>query len=120
MMKQVKFYCHRNTSSDSKSVLLRITGTSTLILRWGNIEAITQGELDATGIVVLHLTVHHPSAVKHDMDDASIEEVVACQFDVETALEEVFADAERELGISAVNPNVRARIAVSVHIEVSL
>ena len=106
MMKQVKLYCHRNTSSDSKSVLLRITGTSTLILRRSDIEAVLQGELDATGIVVLHLTVHHPIAVKHDMVDASIEEVVACQFDVETALEEVFADAEREHWISAVNPNV--------------
>ena len=105
-MKQVKFYCHRNTSSDSKSVLLRITGTGTLVLRWGDIEAVTQGELDATGIVVLHLTVHHSIAVKHDMVDASIEEVVACQFDVETALEEVFADAEREHWISAVNPNI--------------
>ena len=40
------------------------------------------------------------------MVDASIEEVVACQFDVETALEEVFADAEREHWISAVNPNI--------------
>ena len=106
MMKQVKFYCHRNTSSDSKSVLLRISSTSTFVLGWGDIETIAQGELDATGIVVLHLTVHHPIAVKHDMVDASIEEVVACQFDVETALEEVFADAEREHWISAVNPNI--------------
>ena len=90
----------------SQSVLLRITGTSAFILRWGDIEAVTQGELDATRVVVLHLTVHHPIAVKHDMVDASIEEVVACQFDVETVLEEVFADAEREHRVSAVNPNV--------------
>ena len=89
MMKQVRFYCHRNTSSDSKSVLFRITGTSTLILRRSNIEAVAQGELDATGVVVFHLTVHHPIAVKHDMVDATIEEVVTCQFDIETMLEEV-------------------------------
>ena len=76
--------------------------------------------MDATGIVILHLAVHHPIAVKHDMVDATIEEIAACQFDIETMLEEVFADAEREHGISAVNPNVRASIAVSVHIEVSL
>ena len=105
-MKQVKFYCHRNTSSDSKSVLLRITGTSSLVLRRGDIEAVTQGELDATGIVVLHLTVHHSIAVKHYMVDAAIEEVVACQFDIESALAEVLADAEREHWIGAVNPNV--------------
>ena len=40
------------------------------------------------------------------MVDATIEEVVTCQFDIESALEEVFADAEREHGIGAVNPNV--------------
>ena len=32
MMKRVKLFCHRNTSLDSKSVLLSITGTSTLVL----------------------------------------------------------------------------------------
>ena len=55
-----------------KSVLLRITGTSAFILRWGDIEAVTQGELDAAGIVVLHLTIHHPIAVKQDMVDAAV------------------------------------------------
>ena len=89
-----------------QSVLLGITGTCTLILRRGNIESVAQGELDATGIVVLHFTKHHPIAVKHDMVDAAIENVITGQFDVETALEEVFADAEREHWISAVNPNV--------------
>ena len=120
MMKQVKFYCHRNTSSDSKSVLLWITSTGTLVLRRGDVEAVTQGELNATRIIVLHLAEHHPVAVEHDMVDTTIEEIIVCQFDIETMLEEVFADAEREHGISAVNPNVRASIAVSVHIEVSL
>lgn len=89
-----------------QSVLLGITGTCTLILRWGNIESVAQGELDATGIIVLHFPKHHPIAVKHDMVDAAIENVITGQFDVETALEEVFADAEREHWISAVNPNV--------------
>ena len=106
MMKQVKYYCHRNTSSDSKSVLLRISGASTLVLRRSDIEAVSQGELDATRIVVLHLTVHHPIAVKHDMVDAPGEEVVSCQLDIETALEEVFADPEREYGIGAINPDI--------------
>ena len=89
-----------------QSVLLGITGTRTFILRRGDIESVAQGELDATGIVVLHFLKHHPIAVKHNMVDAAIEEVVTCQFDIESALEEVFADAEREHWISAVNPNV--------------
>ena len=89
-----------------QSVLLCITGTSAFILRRGNIESVAQGELDTTGIVVLHFPKHHLIAIKFDMVDASIEEVVTCQFDIETALEEVFADTEREHGIGAVNPNV--------------
>ena len=89
-----------------QSVLLYITGTSAFILRRGNIESVAQGELDATGIVVLHFLKHHPIAVKHNMVDAAIEEVVAGQFDVKPTLEEVFADTEREHGIGAVNPNV--------------
>ena len=52
MMKQVKLLCHRNTSLDSKSVLLSITGTSPLVLRRGDIDAVAQGELDTTGVVV--------------------------------------------------------------------
>ena len=89
-----------------QSVLLCITGTSTFILRRGDIESVAQGELDATGVVVLHFAKHHPIAIKHDMVDATIEEIVSCQFDIETVLEEVFADTEREHGIGAVNPNV--------------
>ena len=89
-----------------QSVLLCITGTSAFILRRGNIESVAQGELDATGIVVLHFPKHHPIAVKHDMVDAAVQEVVAGQFDVKPTLEEVFADTEREHGIGAVNPNV--------------
>ena len=77
------------TRENSESVLLSITGTSTFILRRGDIESVAQGELDATGIVVLHFPKHHPIAVKHDMVDATIEEVVTCQFDIETMLEEV-------------------------------
>ena len=71
-----------------------MTSTCTLILRRGNIEAVAQGELDATGVVVLHLPKHHPIAVKHDMVDAAIENVVTSQFDIESALEEVFAHAK--------------------------
>ena len=87
-------------------VLLGITCACALVLRRSNIEAITQRELDATGIVVLHFPKHHLIAIKFDMVDAPIEEVVTCQFDIETVLEEVFADTEREHGIGAVNPNV--------------
>jgi hypothetical protein len=76
--------------------------------------------LDATGVVVLHFPKHHPVAVKHDMVDAAIEEVVACQFDIETVLEEVFADTERKHWVGTVNHDIRACIAVSVHIEVGL
>ena len=89
-----------------QSVLFGITGTSTFILRRGDIESVAQGELDATGIVVLHFPKHHPIAVKHNMVDAAVQEVVAGQFDVKPTLEEVFADTEREHGIGAVNPNV--------------
>ena len=89
-----------------QSVLLCITCTSALVLRRSNIEAITQRELDATGIVVLHFTKHHPIAVKHDMIDTAIENVVTCQFDIESALEEVFADAERKYRIGTVNIDV--------------
>ena len=87
-------------------VLLGISGTCALVLRRSNIEAITQRELDATGIVVLHFPKHHLIAIKHDMVDASIEEVVTCQFDIETVLEEVFADAERKYRIGTVNIDV--------------
>ena len=89
-----------------QSVLLCITGTSTFILRRGDIESVAQGEGDAAGVVVLHLAKHHAVAVKHDMVDAAVQEVVAGQFDVKPTLEEIFADTEREHGIGAVNPNV--------------
>ena len=115
-----KVFFHMNTSWDSESVLFRITGTSAFILRRGDIESVAQGELDATGIVVLHFPKHHPIAVKHNMVDAAIEEVVACQFDIESALEEVFADAERELWIGTVNIDVWTCVAMGVHIEVGL
>ena len=87
-------------------VFLGISGTCALVLRRSNIEAITQRELNATGIVVLHFPKHHLIAIKFDMVDASIEEVVTCQFDIETALEEVFADAERKYRIGTVNIDV--------------
>ena len=46
-----------------KSVLLRITGTCAFILRWGDIEAVTQGNLDAAGVVVLSFAYHKTVAV---------------------------------------------------------
>ena len=60
-----------------QSVLLCITGTSTFILRRGDIESVAQGELDATGIVVLHLAEHHAITVEREAIDASIEKVIA-------------------------------------------
>ena len=83
-----------------------MTSARTLVLRRGDIETIAQGELDATGIVVPHLSEHHAVAVKHDMVDATIEEIVSCQLDIETVLEEVFADTERKHWVGAVNPDV--------------
>lgn len=78
MMKQVKSYCHRNTSLDSKSVLLSITSTSTLVLRRGDIDAVAQGELDTTGIVVFLFANHQTVAVEGKAVNATIKEVVAC------------------------------------------
>ena len=114
------FLTHRNTSWDSESVLLCITSTSALVLRRGDIESVSQGELDATGIVVLHFPKHHPIAVKHDMVDAAIEEVITWEFDIQTVLEEVFADTEQEHWIGAVNIDVWTCVAVGVHVEVCL
>ena len=42
-VKQVMLYGHRNTSPDLKSILFSITRTRTLVLRRGDIEAVTQG-----------------------------------------------------------------------------
>ena len=89
-----------------QSVLLCITGTSAFILRRGNIESVAQGELDATGIVVLHFPKHHPIAVKHDMIDTAIENIVTSQFNIQSVLEEVFAHTEREHWIGTVNIDV--------------
>ena len=119
MMKQVKFYCHRNTSSDSKSVLLRITGTSTLVLRRSDIEAVSQGELDTTRIVVFYLANHKTIAVKGKTVNATVEEIVTCQLDIQMVLKEVFANAEREYGIGTIEPNILL-VAVRMYIEVGL
>ena len=89
-----------------QSVLLSIAGTSTFVLRRGNIEAVTQGELNAAGVVVLHFAEHHAVAVEHDMIDAAIEEIISCQLDIEAVLEELLADTKREHWVGAVNPNV--------------
>ena len=54
------------------------------------------------------------------MVDAAIENVVTSQFNIQTVLEEVFADTERKHWVGTVNQDIRACIAVSVHIEVGL
>ena len=77
-----------------QSVLLCITGTRTLILRRGDIESVAQGELDATGVVVLLFANHQTVAVERETIVSAIKEVVTCQFDIESALEEVFAHAK--------------------------
>jgi len=41
-----------------QSVLFRITGTSTFILRRGDIESVAQGELDAKVRFFLHIPTH--------------------------------------------------------------
>ena len=63
--------------SDSQSALLGIAGTGSLILRRGDIEAVTQGEGDTTGVVVLCLAEHHAITIERETVDATIEEVVA-------------------------------------------
>ena len=77
----------------SESVLLGVAGSGAFVLRWGDIEAVAQGELDAARVVVFHLSEHHAVAVEREAVDAAIEKVVACQFDVEAVLEEILADA---------------------------
>ena len=103
----------------SQSILLRITSTSSLVLRRGDIEAITQRKLDATGVVVLHLANHKAIAVEGEAVDAAIEEVVACQLNIEPTPEEVLTDAEGEYRVSAVEPGILL-IAVGMHAKVSL
>ena len=76
--------------------------------------------MDASGVVILRLAEHHAITVEQHVVDSAIEEVIAGQLDVEPTLEEVFADAELEHRISAVYPDIRASIAVGVHIEVGL
>ena len=76
MMMQVQSK-HQRTSSILQSILLSITSTSTLILRRGNIEAVAQGELDTTGVVVLHLAEHHAVAIEREAVDGTIEKVIA-------------------------------------------
>ncbi len=60
-----------------QTTLFCITSTRTLILRRGDIEAIAQGEGDATGIVVFRLMEHHAIAIERKAVDATIEEVVS-------------------------------------------
>ena len=109
----------RNAMGWLQPALLRIAGTSALILRRGDIETIAQREGNTAGVVVFHLSEHHAVAIEREAVDAAIEKVVARQFDVQAVLEEVLADTEREHRIGAVKPSVLL-MAVSVHIEVSL
>ena len=105
--------------SGSESVLLSISGTSTLVLRRSDIEAVTQGELDATGVVVLRFANLQTVTIKRETVDTTIKEIVPSQFDIEPALEEILADAEREYRVSAIEPCILL-IAVGVHHKVGL
>ena len=60
-----------------QTVLLGVTGTGALVLRRGDVEAVAQGEVDTTGIVVLHLAEHHAVTVERESVDGSIEKVIA-------------------------------------------
>lgn len=63
--------------SRSKSSLFSITCTCAFVLRRSGIEAVTDGERDASGIVVLHLTEHHAVAIEREAIDGTIEKVIA-------------------------------------------
>ena len=54
------------------------------------------------------------------MVDAAIENVITWEFDIQTVLEEVFADTEQEHWIGTVNIDVWTSVAVGVHVEVCL
>ncbi len=56
-----------------QTVLLGVTGTGALVLRRGDVEAVTQGEGNATGIVVLHLGKHEAIAVDREATDTPVE-----------------------------------------------
>lgn len=102
-----------------QSILLSITSASTFILRRDDIEAVAQGEGDAAGIVVLHLSEHHAITIQCEAVDTTIEEIIARQFHVKTSLEEVLTDTECEYRVRAVEPYILL-IVMSVHIEVGL
>ena len=104
----------------SESVLLSITSTGSLILRRGDVEAVTQGEGEAARVVVLRLAEYHAFEVECAFADALIEEVVGGELDVEPSLEQVLADAEREHCVGGFNLEVRACVAVGVYVEVGL
>ena len=81
----------------SKSVLFCITSTSTLVLRWGDVEVVAHGEFEIAGVETL---------VKIDFADVAIdgcfladaaEEVGAGQFDGKTVIPECFVEADVEL-----------------------
>lgn len=109
---------HHN-KRDLQAVLLGITCTSALVLRRGDVETVAQGELDATGVVVLLFANHQTVAIERETIDATVEEVVPSQFDIEPALEEILADAEREYRVSAIEPCILL-VAVGMHAKVSL
>ena len=75
--------------------------------------------MDTTGIIVFHLTNHKIVTVECETINAAIEEVIAYQFDIETTLKEILADAQREYGVGAVKPYILL-VAVGMHHEVGL
>ena len=58
-------------------VLFRITCPRALVFRRGDVEAVTQREGNATGIVVLRLAEHHAITIEREAINASIEKVIA-------------------------------------------
>ena len=103
-----------------QSILLVVTGTGALVLRWGDVETIAQRETDKSGIVVLRFTKRHAVEIERAAADALIEEVITRQFDVEPMLEQVFADTKGEHGVGGFDLEVGACVAMRVHVEVGL
>ena len=104
----------------SESVFLGVSGTGAAIARRGDVETVAQGEGEAARVVVLRLAEYHAFEVEPAFADALIEEVVRRKLDVKSSLEQVLADAEREHRVGGFNLEVRACVAVGVHVEVGL
>ena len=69
--------CYPPSTSFLQSVLFCITSPRTLILRWGDVESVAQGEGNTARIIVLHLTEQHAITVEREAVDGTIEKVIA-------------------------------------------